>query len=123
MERKELREKVIDLLHWKQYRFIGQDNMIFEGSLTQDSEEVIANQILALIEEIQSAAHAVGFRDGVIKGREGYVKLADTPSKDTIEDGFGSVWSAWCPECGKRTMNVVRPGQVQCSNCGQSSGR
>jgi len=37
---------------------------------------------------------------------------------ETIEDGFGSVWSAWCPECGKKTMSVVRPGKVQCNHCG-----
>ena len=37
---------------------------------------------------------------------------------DTISDGFGSTWSSWCPECGKKTMQVVRPGSVQCGNCG-----
>jgi len=36
---------------------------------------------------------------------------------DTIEDGFGSVWSATCPNCGGKTMQVVRPGKVQCSQC------
>lgn len=38
--------------------------------------------------------------------------------ESVIEDGFGSSWSAWCPECGKKTMSVVRPGKVQCSRCG-----
>ena len=37
---------------------------------------------------------------------------------DTISDSFGSTWSAYCPECGKKTMQVVRPGKVQCANCG-----
>jgi len=36
----------------------------------------------------------------------------------TIDDGFGSVWSAWCPECGEKSMSVVRPGEAQCANCG-----
>lgn len=36
----------------------------------------------------------------------------------TIEDGFGMVCSAWCPECGEKTMSIVRPGEVQCGNCG-----
>ncbi len=35
-----------------------------------------------------------------------------------IEDGFGSAWSAWCPMCGKKSMCIVRPGKVQCNNCG-----
>jgi hypothetical protein len=30
-----------------------------------------------------------------------------------IEDGFGNSWSKICPECGKSTMIVIRPGKVQ----------
>lgn len=37
---------------------------------------------------------------------------------DSISDGFGGFWSAWCRECGKKSMHVVRPGKVQCSFCG-----
>ena len=37
---------------------------------------------------------------------------------DTIADGHGSAWSIVCPDCGKRTMHVVRPGKVQCGECG-----
>lgn len=42
----------------------------------------------------------------------------DEEDGDTIEDGFGSEWSAWCPKCGEKSMEVVRPGKVQCGNCG-----
>jgi hypothetical protein len=35
-----------------------------------------------------------------------------------IEDGFGNVWYKRCPRCQRETMVVVRPGSVQCSNCG-----
>ena len=37
-------------------------------------------------------------------------------SEPVIEDGFGNVWSARCPDCGELTMVVVRPGKVQCVN-------
>ena len=37
---------------------------------------------------------------------------------DIIEDGFGSAWSIKCPECGRKSMQVVRPGKVQCKHCG-----
>jgi hypothetical protein len=37
---------------------------------------------------------------------------------DTIEDGHGGFWSSVCPECGEKAMHIVRPGKVQCSNCG-----
>ncbi len=38
--------------------------------------------------------------------------------KEIVEDGHGAMWSAHCPECGEKTMHVVRPGKVQCGNCG-----
>ena len=34
-----------------------------------------------------------------------------------IEDGFGSVWSVVCPTCKNESMEVVRPGKVQCRLC------
>jgi hypoxanthine phosphoribosyltransferase len=42
----------------------------------------------------------------------------DTTNDDTIEDGFGSVWSKVCPTCKERSMVVLRPGKAQCNNCG-----
>jgi ribosomal protein L37E len=50
-----------------------------------------------------------------------YSKIANLkePKDDsTIEDGFGSVWSAWCPMCGRKSMHVVRLGDAQCNHCG-----
>jgi hypothetical protein len=35
-----------------------------------------------------------------------------------ITDGFGSYWSKTCPQCGKDSMEVVRPGSCQCKECG-----
>ena len=35
-----------------------------------------------------------------------------------ISDGFDSVWSIWCPMCYNKSMQVVRPGKVQCEECG-----
>ena len=37
--------------------------------------------------------------------------------EDTITDGYAE-WSAWCCMCGNKTMQIVRPGKVQCANCG-----
>lgn len=34
-----------------------------------------------------------------------------------ITDGY-AYWSEICPNCGGKTMSVVRPGMVQCSKCG-----
>lgn len=35
----------------------------------------------------------------------------------TITDGHQS-WNKKCPECGKMSMVIVRPGKVQCNKCG-----
>ena len=45
-------------------------------------------------------------------------KSCDNGENDLVEDGFGSAWSAYCPECGKKSVSVVRPGKAQCSYCG-----
>ena len=34
-----------------------------------------------------------------------------------IGDGYGNTWNVRCPECNQDTMEVVRPGKVQCGNC------
>jgi hypothetical protein len=41
-----------------------------------------------------------------------------TTPTDVITDGHGGRWSRTCPRCGKDTMHVVRPGEVQCRECG-----
>ena len=48
------------------------------------------------------------------KNKQGHYLSGD---KNTISDGYVK-WSIWCPVCGCKTMQVVRPGKVQCINCG-----
>ena len=48
---------------------------------------------------------------------DGYVKI-EKSAGPTIEDGFGNVWSAKCAKCGRISMQVVRPGKIQCGYCG-----
>jgi len=33
-----------------------------------------------------------------------------------IEDGHGSAWSQRCPVCHELSMQIMRPGSVQCGN-------
>lgn len=37
-------------------------------------------------------------------------------SEEFISDGFGSHWPKECP-CCKESLEIVRPGKVQCPNC------
>lgn len=48
----------------------------------------------------------------------GNKKTEEKQKEETIEDGFGNFWSKKCAMCGKMTMEVVRPGKVQCIVCG-----
>ena len=50
-EVEKLRERIIDNLHWKEFKFIGQNNTKYEGFLTQESEEYIAALFLYLIKQ------------------------------------------------------------------------
>lgn len=39
-------------------------------------------------------------------------------NNQTITDGCGSFWSKKCLSCGRDSMQVMRPGKVQCEFCG-----
>jgi hypothetical protein len=55
------------------------------------------------------------------KGFEDYADVAELKTAlaagDTISDGY-QTWDKRCAMCGKDTMQVVRVGKVQCSECG-----
>ena len=38
-------------------------------------------------------------------------------SRKVVSDGFGSIWDLRCPNCGEDSIQVVRPGKVQCAIC------
>ena len=40
--------------------------------------------------------------------------------EELLEDGFGNSWSKVCDICGEKTIQIVRPGKVDCYNfyCG-----
>lgn len=56
----------------------------------------------------------------VFKGdvKIGYIEDVPMNRSNSITDGHGNWWSKACPECKQDTMQVIRPGKVQCSECG-----
>jgi len=46
------------------------------------------------------------------------ILIREHDSNDIIDDGFGNQWSAYCAMCGRKSMQIVRPGKVQCKYCG-----
>jgi hypothetical protein len=55
-------------------------------------------------------------------GRLGNPRLDDDIAEaifgKVIDDGFGNAWSKRCAQCGRLSMQIVRPGKAQCSHCG-----
>ena len=83
------------------------------GFVSQGSLDLTAEEAFTLGCSICAAAlHAMDWEKKVQDYFENEKK------NDVIEDGFGNTWSAYCPECNKKTMQVVRPGKVQCTKCG-----
>ena len=35
-----------------------------------------------------------------------------------LDDGFGNIWVNWCDKCKSPSLEIVRPGKVQCYKCG-----
>ena len=50
--------------------------------------------------------------------RNYYPGISDVKDIYYLDDGFGNCFSPYCPECKKKTMVIIRPGKVQCGNCG-----
>lgn len=48
--------------------------------------------------------------------KDTYPKRAEI--EDYLDDGFGNRWSPICGNCGQKTLEIVRPGKVQCTGCG-----
>lgn len=72
-----------------------------------------------LTEEISIMAEAIDAMkqlDALMAARRNGAKGGRPPK--TITDGFGQTWAIKCPKCKRNTMEVVRPGKAQCSNCG-----
>lgn len=52
-----------------------------------------------------------------VAGLIAYSLTTRTERTQTIEDGFGNTWENICHRCGGE-LSVVRPGKVQCNDCG-----
>jgi hypothetical protein len=72
-------------------------------------------------ELLSEAGDDIGWTDDVIvewMPMPAASPVTDTQHEGIISDGFGGSWSIICPECGKPSMEIVRPGKVQCGGCG-----
>lgn len=65
-----------------------------------------------------SGGHNLRYKIDVALDSIGRHKVLDVEFPHlTVTDEFGSSWIKRCPECGEDSMQVVRPGKAQCSNC------
>lgn len=67
----------------------------------------------------ETAAKEIKILEGLVANEcELRCPVPKPSDSEIIEDGHGSAWSARCSDCGDLSMEVVRPGKVQCNNCG-----
>lgn len=43
--------------------------------------------------------------------------VVEKPKDEMLDDGFGMECSPYCPDCGRKSMSIVRPGKFQCAVC------
>ena len=46
------------------------------------------------------------------------VELIKKLMDEFVSDGCGNMWHRKCIYCGTKTVEVVRPGRAECTNCG-----
>ncbi len=56
--------------------------------------------------------------DPSLRGKDADKVVRCDAYSEAITDGFGNYWPKRCPECGRMSMEVVRPGKAQCEYCG-----
>ncbi len=64
----DIKEQAIDSMHWQEYIIIDKNNVQHTGSLTQKSEERLADQIIPLVRADTLKAVENTFVTGVIQG-------------------------------------------------------
>lgn len=81
-----------------------------ECSYTYEYYEVESGKLR--IGEVQHDRSAHSFRGLLVK----ILKDVEKEPEDILEDGCGNAWLRECPVCKERSMEIVRPGSVQCGN-------
>lgn len=98
------RGKIIDLLHWTEYRFIGQGNATFEGVLTQESEEQIADKLLALYPDAEESLDNIRIQiaelSKKLNDREADLINAKAEERKAVAEEIKGIISDW-DEMGK----------------------
>ena len=83
-------------------------------------EDTVEGRYTHILQEDMHSYHADAVKELIAEavGIERESCKCEERSEPLIHDNFGSVWSKTCPECGKDTMQVIRPGVCKCVECG-----
>lgn len=81
--------------------YLGPRNSIMIDAPDRPSFSVCSWSCLVVVAQSLSA------KDGKQSDHDGLV----------VEDGFGTVASSVCPDCGCRAVYVCRPGDIRCGVC------
>lgn len=87
-----------------------------ERTINRNKQRVA--ELEALLTRLHGPLLHVASQPPVLPVLDVVVFVVPDEGQETISDGFGSSWSAYCCMCGQKTMFVVRPGKVECDQCG-----
>ena len=95
----------------------------YDTALVEAGADAMLTAVLEWIKGSSKEDKVVVFTDGklyttTIKMFDEFFEYPKEELDEEISEGLGSVWSAYCPKCKEKSMSVVRPGKVQCDNCG-----
>lgn len=64
--------------------------------------------------KLRAANRQEEYEQVIPKKLRALIRMEKRAAAKIVEDGFGSWASSVCPKCHKKTMIVVRPGDIRC---------
>jgi len=93
-----------------------QKNQIKKMKLTEEHLNQLQKEIDHILDSGANSIRLMNMFESFM-GKINVQEISEPKSKKTITDG-DTTWINKCHDCGKASMQVVRPGQIQCKYCG-----
>ena len=90
-----------------------------EALINRLHNETVFNPNITECNELYLALFSIGRCVESASQQAVEAEVLDGVSQDGcyIGDGFGGLWSTKCPRCGRKTIEIIRPGVARCVEC------
>ncbi len=72
---------------------------------------------LAIWEKVEKKHYPIENEEDMFERAYQLLRRSHGMGGEMIGDGFGNEWFAHCGRCGRKSIEVVRPGKAQCPYC------